>query len=424
MEATADIERGLLGSLILDPTNIDQLAADLNGIDFANPDFGHFFEALAIAREAGVPVGDPKVLAAELRHQHVPKTVSTAAFVARLAMDAVASNAPHYAKLVRRGAELRRLEALGHALIAKTTDDGADPEAITKWLDAQQNDIGSAGSTEARLIGEVAGEWLMDLAKPAENRPILMTGIQRLDQTVGGWMGGELVTVAARTGMGKTALAMQVAAYNASRGRGVLFVSLEMKDQELVSRILCGNADVDSRRLRASQPDVSELSRLCKAQSDIADDPLVVWSPPRAMVGQIRATARREHAKRKLRLIVVDYVQYVEPTDKRVNRSEQIGEIMRSLKALAKELDIVVLSLAQLNRESDKMDRPRLSHLRESGSIEMDSDAVLFIHKKSSEATETELLVAKHRHYRTGKIMLEWDGQRTRFNDPNEFPGY
>ncbi len=421
---TVDIERGLLGALILDPRAIDLVAPEISGDDFADPGFGQFYEAMCVAREAGIPLADPKVLATELKIQGVPDCVSGIGFVARLATEGVASNATHYAKLIKRGAILRYEKGVAIELAAKVDDCASDPEEIAHWLSARIAMIHQSETNRARLAVDIANEILEDLKKPRKEKSALMFGIPALDEQVGGWMPGELIVLAARTSMGKTALAMQVASYTASRGRGVLFVSLEMKDRELISRLLCSNADVDSKLLRTGGTGLAEFGRLETARDNIANDPLLVLDPPRATVEKIRAMAKREAAHRPLRLIVVDYLQIAEATDKRVKRHEQVSHISRELKSLAKELDVPILALSQLNRESTKFERPQLHHLAESGSLEQDADAVLFIYRESKSATDAELIVAKHRHAPTGKIKLEWNGTTMRFDDHNEFPGY
>lgn len=260
----------------------------------------------------------------------------------------------------------------------------------------------------------MAADVVADLATGTCDRPT-MSGFEALDSSAGGWMSGELVILAARPGVGKTTFAMQVAAHNAARERRVLFVSLEMRDRELVARMLSGDPGVDSRRLRAGRLGTADIDKLRAAADDIRDLPVRVWAPPSATLARIRGVAKREVAFGGLSLLVVDYIGLIRPAagDTKRPRFEQVGEVSAGLKSLAKELDVPVLALCQLNREADGTE-PRLSNLRDSGSIEQDADVVLFLHR---ETTATKLIVAKHRHGETGSVALRFDGSTTRFSE-------
>ncbi len=414
-ETTTEAERGLIGALMLSPNLIDEVAGDLSGADFADADLGKLFEALAIAREAGIPITDVNVLVSELRQQRVPASVSSTAFLARLVTDAVAANAPHYATIIKNGSLKRQWCAIGHELVRRAADRSTTPNGIAEWAESRIATVGFQGGTKVRMIGSIADEIIADLRTTREQQRILMTGIESLDTTVGGWHGGEMIVLAARPGMGKTALALQIAEYTASRGRPTLFVSLEMRDRELVTRMLCAHAGVDSRVLRTGTHGEDSMTRLCHAREMVRDFPLLIWDAPRATMSQIRAIARREASRHDLQLIVVDYIGRVIPENPRAKRHEQVSDISRGMKSLARELDVPVLVLVQLNRESTRCQRPQLSHLAESGSIEQDADGVMFIHRGDASEKESELIVAKHRHSCTGRIELEWRGSQTRF---------
>jgi len=423
IQSPTEVEQGLLGALMVAPAMIDQVAADLSGDDFAEVGRGRLFEALCVAREAGIPISDPKVLVSELRLQQVPERVATVPFIAGLVSQGIASNAQHYARIIKRASMLRRITAIAQQAIVRC-DGTVDPGDVVDWLSACVATIHQGETTRARLAVDIANDLIEDLRHPRDDKAPLMFGIRRLDEQVGGWQPGELIVLAARPSMGKTALAMQIASYTASRGRGVLYFSLEMADHELISRLLCSRADVDSKLLRNGGAGLPEFGRLEVARDRIANDPLMILDPPRATIEKIRAMAKREAAHHPLRLIVLDYIQITKVTSKRPNRSEEIGHISRELKSLAKELGVPILALAQLNRESTKFERPQLHHLAESSSLEQDADAVLFIYRESKSATDAELIVAKHRHATTGKVKLTWNGKAMRFDEFNEFPTY
>lgn len=407
-------ERALLGAVLLEPAQLDNVT-DISGADFSDPPLGQLFEALTILRECGVPLSDMAALLPALRDMRLPDSVTSGPTLAELFRDGVPFNAKFYAAQIRRCSDLRRLRDLAAELLGRTSQRAAKPDDITRWLDARLQTFAQRETGQVNRIGDVARELLRELQETPPDGRGIMTGLVNVDSAIGAWMPGDLVILAARPGVGKTSLALQVAMHNAERGRQVLFVSLEMRDRELVGRILCDRAIVDSRRLRAGGLESFHWSSLEKAANAVADLPLSVWSPPRATLAEIRAVVRRETAKNDVFLLVVDYIGLVRPTDPKRPRHEQVADISQGLKALAKELPLPVLALCQLNREADGKE-PVLSHLRESGAIEQDADIVLFIHHDEDGA---KLIIAKHRHGATGSEPLVWIPSRTRFADPS-----
>ena len=238
-------------------------------------------------------------------------------------------------------------------------------------------------------------------------------------------MPGELGILAARPAMGKTALAMQKALHNARQGRRVLFVSLEMRNRELARRLLCQEAELDSRLLRGRRVDAAARARLQAAHEELAGLPIRLWDPASATLAEIRGVARHMRATGGLYLLIVDYLGLIKPSadSKRLQRHEQVQQTSAGLKELAKELCIPVLALCQLNREADG-EEPRLSHLRESGAIEQDADMVLLLHHPEREQSKSGnqkkriayLIIGKHRHGETGRIKLQWHPSETRFS--------
>lgn len=407
-----DAEVALIAAVIVDASRLDTL--DIVGTDFGDADLGTLWNALRTIHDAGLPIGDPKILLPELKRLSVHESVRTPGFIGRLLVDgrAEAAHATFYAQQVARAAVLRRQALLAHEWLTRVADPAADPQEIERWLDAQLSTAGGRTTDPARDIGEVAADIIAEIKSGTCGKPT-MTGFADLDASAGGWQAGELVIMAARPGVGKTSFALQVAAHNAERERRVLFVSLEMRDRELVTRTLCGDARVDSRRLRTGRQNAADIERLHAAADDIRDLPVRIWAPPSATLARIRGVAKREAAVSGLSLLVVDYLGLIRPADSKRPRYEQIGEVSAGLKALAKELDVPVLALCQLNREADGTE-PRLANLRDSGSIEQDADVVLFLHR---EETATKLIVAKHRHGETGSVQLRFDGATTRFSE-------
>ena len=370
---TYDTEVALLGSLILDPGQCDLVAAEVTSHDFADTGLGSLFDALTNLYAAGIPIGEARVMIPELARAGVPEAVRTPAFIGKLFTSTTAGHARFYALECRRASQLRSLEAIGRTLVSKARDAKADPDKLAQWLDANLSGLGHDQGDQCRSIGEVAADHVAELKKPQMRGRVVMTGIRSVDEIVGGFAGGELVILAVRTSIGKTALAMQVATDVAARGRTVLFASLEMRDRELVSRVLCGSSGVSAAKVRSGRHDADDLGKLEWAADKIENHPLYLFDPPRASMARIRGQAKRVQAAHGLDLLIVDYLGLVTPADRKRQRYEQVSEITAELKSLSKELGAPVLALAQLNREADGQP-PKLSHLRESGSIEQDAD--------------------------------------------------
>jgi replicative DNA helicase len=262
------------------------------------------------------------------------------------------------------------------------------------------------------------------------------------DSMSGGLHNGELVILAARPSMGKTAFALNVAENVALLGHApVLFVSLEMSGIELADRLLCSVARVNGHKLRNGSITQEDRKRLVEKAVEISGAPLYVDDSPSRTVSEIAAVARRIRQREKaLGLIVVDYLQLIEPDNPKDPRQEQVAKIARRLKGLAREAGVPVLCLAQLNRQAEegKDHRPRLSHLRESGAIEQDADVVMFVHREeyyhrgdeaSQYAGQAEIIIAKQRNGPIGEVELTWEKEFTRFQDRaperhNEFNDY
>jgi replicative DNA helicase len=246
----------------------------------------------------------------------------------------------------------------------------------------------------------------------------------------GGLHNGELIVLAARPSMGKTALALNIAETIAVDQRvPVLFMSLEMSAIELVDRLLSSKARVESHRMRGGTLRQEDMEKLVAASDKIYDAPLFVDDAPGRRVVEISAAARRIKRKEgRLGLIVIDYLQLIEPDNSKDPRQEQVAKIARRMKGIARELDVPLLCLSQLNRQAEdsKDHRPKLSHLRESGAIEQDADVVMFVHReeyyhrgedRTQYAGQAEIIIAKQRNGPIGDVELTWEADFTRFSD-------
>src|SRR5205814_9389355 len=302
-------------------------------------------------------------------------------------------------------------------------------ERIFRILDAK-------GDTQVRPIRDVLHESLARIDARMQREHAcggLETGFIDFDELTGGLHDSELVILAARPSMGKTALALNMAEHISidehGPGKAVLLVSLEMSALELGDRLLCSRARVNSHRLRNGKLNAEESRRLIQTAADVSRAPLFIDDSPSRNITEIAATARRLKRQDSLSLIVVDYLQLIEPDNPRDPRQEQVARISRRLKGLARELGVPVLCLAQLNRqvEATRDSKPQLSHLRESGAIEQDADVVAFVHREefyqSNEEDrerckgQADLMIRNQRNGPIGDIKLTWLHEFTRFEN-------
>lgn len=405
-------EELLIGALILDPSNIPRIASEVAYVDFRDPDLGDLFDAMTTLHDAGTPVGDVAVLIPALKRMGLTSEKFCAPRIVKFVSAAFSHHAVFYAKETRKAAALRRYERLGRELERMALANEADPDRIASWLDCAARSSASEGG-RCRHIRDITAEIISDLRKPREDRRPVMTGLIDLDETVGGFCPGELVILAARTGQGKTSLATQMAIHAAEHRGPVVYLSLEMAQSEVVTRILCSHADLNSQLLRNRSTSREHIDRIAEAGENLSRFPFYVDDTSTATTKHIRAVCKQVGSRTPLAMAVVDYIGLVRHENMKLPKWERVADVTRDLKAISKDLAIPVLALAQLNREADGL-APKLSHLRDSGSLEQDADVVLFI-SHDTEAGTAELEVAKHRHAQTGTVSLKWIPERTRF---------
>lgn len=417
-------ERALVGSMFVWHERWADVAILADGSDFWNVDLGKAFDAIVTLAQSGASIGDTPFLIGELRKVGVSLTKTE---IMRLVEESGSGGVgPYYADRVRNMANLRRIRHAALGLLERCEDREAVPVECIGWMKAKLDALVASSRWMPEKFVDVAERIVADLRSSAESSgPGVLTGIWKLDDHIGRIHAGNLLVIAARPGVGKTSLGMQIAAHNSARGRAVLFVSLEMTADELVGRLLASKAEVSASVLRRGTITTEQVNSIASAAVDMAAMPLVIHAPAMAKMMQIEATAKIIEASVGLSLIVVDYIGLVSPDDRNVPRHEQVSEVSRSLKRVAKEMRIPVIALCQLNREAEK-EVPLLSHLRESGAIEQDADMVWFIHfPDGRHKTDTdgnipaEVIVAKNRHGATGKIDLTFKPQLTKFSERN-----
>lgn len=427
-------ESGVLGSMMLMPDVIDDVALELRADDFYDDANRRVFEHMLALHDAGSKV-DPVLLTDRLKTAGDLELIGGPAYLARI-MGAVANaaHAVHYAKIVRAKSTFRSLITASTEILREAYDQSLEPKQMLSSAEQKIFSIlDSRGSNTISSIAEIlhhAMDRMEARLKGEHTSGGVDTGFSELDALMGGLHNSELIILAARPSMGKTAFAMNIAEHAAFKQRApVLFVSLEMSGIELADRMLCSIARVNSHQLRNGTISKDDRQKLVQTASDISQGPLFVDDSPSRTMTEIAAAARRIRRREQgLGLIVIDYLQLIEPDNPRDPRQEQVARIARRLKGLAREMKVPVLCLAQLNRQAeDSKDHvPRLSHLRESGAIEQDADVVMFVHReeyyhrgedRDAYAGQAEIHIAKQRNGPVGQINLAWLKDFTRFED-------
>ncbi len=432
-----EAERGVIGSVLLDPDMCDEVVLLLRPDDFYSQANQTLYSQIVAMHDEGSRI-DTMLLIERLKQAGDLDAVGGAAYLAEVVQSVpVAAHATYYAKIVRDKAMLRSLIHASTEILR----DAWDPTLESKELLARAeekvfaiHDRQSADQVSPMHDVLLQAFEQIDARLKEGHATGVPTGFTDLDNLTGGLHDSELVILAARPSMGKTALATNIADFaTVESGIGTLFVSLEMSRLELAQRMLCGRGRIDGSKFRSGFLSHEDREKLLEAAAGLSNAALFVDDTPNRTVTEIAAAARRLKRRSNLGLVVIDYLQLIEPDNPRDPRQEQVARIARRLKGLARELSIPVLCLAQLNRQAEttKDNRPRLSHLRESGAIEQDADVVMFVHREEyyhsrEEAADrdligkAEIICAKQRNGPTGEVKLTWQQEYTRFENFSE----
>ncbi|MFG0266988.1 MAG: replicative DNA helicase [Rhodopirellula sp. JB055] len=428
-----EAEMGVIGSVLLMPDICDEIAS-LKADDFYDEANQIIYRHLRDMFDSGEKI-DITLLVSRMRTAGDFEKVGGAAYLAQLGGSvANAAHAAFYGDIVREKAMFRRLIESGTEILrdayeqtgtAKELCAQAEQKVFAIMEGRSGNSVWAISDVLHQAMDRMEARMRDDYVEGGAE-----TGLTDFDQMTGGLHHGELIILAARPSMGKTALAMNIAEHVAIEQREpVLFVSLEMSAIELADRMLCSLARVNGHRLRNGTISSDDRDRLVSKANDISQAPLFVDDSPSRTVSEIAAAARRIKRKEDgLGLIVIDYLQLIEPDNSRDPRQEQVAKIARRLKGMARELEVPLLCLSQLNRQAEdgKDHRPKLSHLRESGAIEQDADVVMFVHReeyyhrgedKAQFAGQAEIIIAKQRNGPVGDVELTWEGDFTRFSN-------
>ncbi|MCA9188759.1 MAG: replicative DNA helicase [Pirellulaceae bacterium] len=425
----------VLGSILLWPDAMDDVLGILRADDFFDPANRLIFESMQAVSEGGRKI-DHALLVEDLKKKDALEQAGGIPHLFHVAQSVpTAANAQYYAEIVRESSSRRSLIEACTEVLRDAYDSSfrsiellsAAEQRIFAILEGRTNN----NIHEISDVLTVAMDRIDARMRGEHQKGSVQTGFIDMDNLTGGLHGSELIILAARPSMGKTAFAMNIAENVALQEKApVLFVSLEMSATELADRLLCSVAKVNGHHLRNGTISKQDRERLVEKAGIISSSPLFVDDSPSRTVTEIAAAARRIRRRTgALGLIVIDYLQLIEPDNSRDPRQEQVAKIARRLKGLARELDVPVLCLAQLNRQAEvsKENRPRLSHLRESGAIEQDADVVMFVHReeyyrtpeeREEVAGQAEIIIAKQRNGPIGDIDLLWQKEFTRFVNP------
>lgn len=419
-----EAERSILGAVLLHEDALGEVGGLITAADFFRSAHGKIFTAMLELQERRVSI-DLTTLKEELGRLGQLDEIGGPAYITAL-VDGVprSTNIAHYAQIVSEKARLRRLILAGAQLVSDAYD--AQDEATAILERAEQVILGLADGTIQvgfESMHTVAPRALLLLEQTAAAKGGITgvpSGFADLDALTRGFQVGTLVVLGARPGVGKSSLASNIAQHAASLGHVVGFFTLEMPTEELFLRQVAASTRIDSHRLQGGYLSQREWAVVSEAINVLAETSIHMDETAAIGMFAVRSRARRLKAERGLALLVIDYLQLMDTSSRHENRSVAIGAITASLKALAKELRVPILALSQLNRESVKDEqprRPRLSDLRDSGSIEQDADIVLFLHRPVPAEPLTELIIAKHRAGPVGTVNLLWNERCTRFDN-------
>ena len=429
-------EQSVLGGMLLSKDAIADVVESLRASDFYKPAHETIYEAILSLYGHGSPA-DAITVADELKKRGELTRVGGAAYLHTLiASVPTAANAQYYAEIVKEHAIMRRLIEAGTKIAQLGYANETEVDALVDQAQAEIYAVTDGNAKEDYVSFSEALEATMREIDANSNRPDGVYGVPtdfiELDELTGGLHGGQMIVIAARPGVGKSTLALDIARSAAIHHHmATVFFSLEMSRTELAMRILSAEGKISMGRLKKGDLDTEGWTNLATLQGRIDSAPLFIDDSPNMTLMEIRAKCRRLKQRNNLKLVVLDYLQLMSSGKKVESRQQEVSEFSRSLKLLAKELDVPVIALSQLNRGSEQRTdkRPMVSDLRESGSIEQDADMVILLHREdmynpdSDRVGEADMIIAKHRGGPTRTIPLAFSGKYSRFNNmANEAP--
>ncbi len=434
LPASLEAERSILGAILLDDKAVLAVFEILKPQDFYLDSHRRIFENMLQLMNISRPI-DLVTLQDELQRANELESVGGAAYLASLT-DGLprAMNIEYYAEIVREKSTLRRLIQISNETMALSYQDEESAQEILQHVETAIFDIAkqqfrSGFSSISHVVGDVFKQ-----IEELSNRKVPITGLETgfadLDRLTLGMHPSDLIIVAARPGLGKTSLCLNIAEHVAIRKhKAVGIFSLEMSKEQLVRRLLCSEARIDAHRVNTGYLSKEDWRHLSRASGDLSETKIFIDDAASISVAELRTKSRRLSLEHGLDLIIVDYLQLMAGSTQRYeNRTQEISQISRGLKGIAKELKVPLIAVSQLSRAIESRTgehrRPQLSDLRESGSIEQDADLVLFIYREDannpndeSKGLEAELIISKQRNGPTGTVRVAFSRQFTRFDD-------
>ena len=423
-----EAEQAVLGAMMLSGEAIAQVTdIGLRAEDFYRSAHRAIFEALTDLYAKGQPV-DVVTTKEELLRRGDLASVGGALYLQHLVEGvATPASAPHYGRIVTEHALLRRLIGAAGEILQGAYEVPEDPESFADQAEGRIYAVSRRHERDQVVaLRELVHQSMEDLERIHERTGLvgIPTGFRDLDELLQGLQKGNLVVVAARPGIGKSSLVTNIARNVAVSGKSVALFSLEMSRVEIGMRLLCSEARVQWHKVRAGMVAAEDWGRIVEAAEVLDPAPLFIVDTGNVTIVDIRAKARRMKSQHGLDLIIVDYLQLMSSHQRVDNRQQEVAEISRSLKLLAKELEVPIIAVSQLNRDPERRTdkKPQLADLRESGAIEQDSDVVMFIHRdplseEDQARNAAEIIIAKHRNGPVGKITLTWLEHLTLFTN-------
>lgn len=425
---SAEAEQSVIGSMIMDRDAIITASEILNAEDFYQHQYGVLYDAMIELFQEGKPV-DLITLQSKLKEKEVPPELCSLEFISDLIRSVPTSaNVKYYATIVSEKALLRRLIKVTEGI---TNMCYLDKEKVEVVLEQTEKDVFSIvqnrSSGDFVSIKDIVIKSLDSIEAASKNKGSvtgIATGFYDLDYKMAGLQPSDLILIAARPSMGKTAFVLNIAEYVAVRSKITTAIfSLEMSKNQLVNRILSMNSKVDSQAIRSGELNDEDWSKLMESARNVGESGLIIDDTPGISITELRSKCRKFKLEHNLGLIIIDYLQLMSGGKKAESRQQEISEISRSLKALAREVNCPVIALSQLSRAVEQRPdkRPMLSDLRESGAIEQDADVVMFIYRDdyynhdSEDAGVSEIIIGKQRNGPTGTVKLAWLSQFTKF---------
>ncbi len=425
-----EAEQAVLGCMMLEADTVSLVLEHLHADDFYSTEHRLVFEAMVKLFDRGEPI-DALTLREQLKKDGMLDRVGGPEALLNLAETVPsAASAVYYARIVRDRAVLRTLIGTATNILRDAYEERLSPKELLDRAEQQMFEVaGKHATTSVMPIRDILKrtfETIDDLHSRKDRLRGLSSGFNDLDDLTTGLHAAELIIVAARPSIGKTTFTLNIARHAAvEQEAAVLLFTLEMSKEQVAQNLLCAEARVDAQQLRKGLLDDTQFTALTTAAGRLSEAPIFIDDSASLSILDVKAKARRMKAQHDIRLVVVDYLQLMETT-KLDNRAQEVAELSRGLKSLARELDIPVIAVSQLNRGPEQRDdhRPRHSDLRESGSLEQDADVVLFLHREEyyepgnpEHRNKAEVIVSKQRNGPTGTVHLQFQGNILRFQN-------